>query len=200
MEVAAAPATHDGGPSVREVLGADEVAALKKKLGQFLTEDEYADWRKGLAGALTTVPWPAAVRAVLDLVGVFLDMPFAPPLQKLYAESDIVRRYLDPAAYDPEETVVVELAEHTVETSRHPRLDVTVNGAPVGALTFDIEIALVFKGLVLTVRDARIRAIEPGSCVGTGTVSLYGKTLAKRESVPIRLPPVELGGGVPIAP
>lgn len=200
MEVTAAPPIQDAGPSVREVLGDEEVAAVKKRLAAFLTDDEYSGWRKGLGGALATIPWPAAVEAAADLVGVLLDTPFAPPLQKVYAESKVVQRYLDRDAYDPEEAIVVELAEHTVETSRSPSLDVTVNGAKVGALTIDIAITLVLKGLVLTVQDARIKKVSPGTCVGTGTISLYGKTLAKREAEPIKLPPLDLGAGVPIVP
>jgi hypothetical protein len=199
MEVAAAP-VQETGPSLGDVLGEEEVSALKKRLAQFLTDDEYADWRKGASAALAAVPWPGSVRAVADLVGTFLDTPFAPPLQTVYAESKVVERYLDRDAYDPGERAVVELAEHTVEAARQPRLDVTVNGAPVGALTFDVAITLVLKGLVLTVQDARIMDVAPGTCVGTGTVSLWGKTLAKKEAEPIKIPPLDLGEGVPISP
>lgn len=200
MEILVAPPVQDVGPTVGEVLGEDEVASLKKRLAGFLTDDQYAEWRKGMAGALASVPWPAAVDTAADLVGAFLDTPFAPPLQKVYANSKLVQRFLDPDAYDPQEAVVVELAEHTVKASRSPSLDVTVNGAAVGSLTVDIAITLDLKGLVLTVQDARIKQITPGTCVGTGTVSMYGKTLAKKVAEPIKLPALDLGAGVPIVP
>lgn len=200
MEVTVVEPAPETGPSVREVFGETEITALKKRLAAFLVDGEYARWREGLAGALASVPWPAAVEAVADMVDVFLDTPFAPPLKKVYAESKIVQRYLNREDYDPEETVLVELAQHTVETSRSPRLDVTVNGAPVGSLVLDIEITLDLKGLVLTVQDARIKKVSPGTCEATGTVSFYGKTLAKKEAEPIKLPPLDLGEGVPISP
>ncbi len=198
-ESVAAP-TEAGGPSVRDLFGDEAVGEIKKRLASLLTDDEFARWREGLAGALAAVPWPAAVESVAEMVGAFLDTPFAPPLRRVYAESKVLERYLDRDAYDPEETVHVELAEHTVETSRSPRIDVTVNGAPVGSLTFDIKIRLDLKGLVLTVQDARVKKVAPGSCEATGTVSFYGKTLATKEAEPIKLPPLDLGEGILIAP
>ena len=199
MEVTTVEAPQETGPSVREAFGESEVAGLKKRLASFLTDDEYAQWRTGLAGALASVPWPDAIEAVADLVDVFLDTPFAPPLKRVYAESDILDRYLDPQAYDPEEVVVVELARHMIETSRSPRLDVTVNGAPVGALVLDIKITLDLKGLVLTVQDARIKKVSPGACEGSATVSFYGKVLAQKDDIAFTLPALDLGEGIPIA-
>ncbi len=192
--------TEPDGPSVRDLFGEEEVDGIKKRLASFLTADEYARWREGLAGALAAVPWPAAVESVAEIIDTFLDTPFAPPLRRVYAESKVLERYLDRDAYDPDETVHVELAEHTVETSRSPRIEVTLNGAPVGSLTFDIEIRLTLKGLVLTIQDAHVKKVSPGSCEATGTISFYGKTLAKKDVKPITVPPLDLGDGVLIAP
>ena len=131
---------------------------------------------------------------------VLLDTPLTPTLKKVYSQTNLLNRYLDPDNYDAEEVILVELAEHDVKSTHAPELDIVINGQSVGALRFDIELVLALKGLVLKIQDAKIIGIMPGSCQGIGAISFYGLVLVQKESETVELPEIDLKEGIPIAP
>ena len=80
------------------------------------------------------------------------------------------------------------------------RFRIEINGKGIGALKLNIDLKLKLKGLILKIQNARIKQIMPGSCMGSGTISFYGKTLVEKETSEFNLPgTVDLGEGIPIA-
>lgn len=176
------------------------VDGMKKKLAEVLTSDEYSGFRKEAVGWIETVEIPGVAGMIVDRIDDVMETPVAPALRKVYGKSNVLYRYLDRDKYDPEETITVELAEHTVASNHAPHLDVIINGKELPPLKLDIKLALDLKGLILTIRDARIWKISPGSCKGSGSVTFYGKSLLKKESASYALPAIEFDHGIPIAP
>lgn len=185
--------------SLSRFFGVDRVDGIKKKLAEILTGDDYKDFRKEAELWIDTINVPGIAGVIVDRVDDLMITPLAPALKKVYVEADIVDRYLDPDNYDPQETVTVELADHTVKSTHAPHLDIVVNGQKMPLLKLDIKLDLDLKGLILTIRDARIWKIAPGSCKGSGSVTFCGISLLKKESETYELPSMEFADGIPIA-
>ena len=186
--------------SLRQVFGGASVETFKKNLAEVLTSDEYAALREEAGEHLGALPWPGAARQIAQEAALLVDTPLTPALKKVYGSANLLHRYLDRSQYDPEEVIVVELAEHTITSSYAPTLDVVINEYPIPALRLDVEVALALKGLILKIQDATIRQITPGTCQASGTIAFHGHVLAEQQSAPLVLPPLDLGDGLPIAP
>ena len=186
--------------SLRRFFGGEKVDSFKKNLAEFLTSDDYSGIRQEAGKQLRSMKWPGAAGKIAEHADLLLDTPLTPIFKRVYLQTNILHRYLDRDNYDPEEIVLAELANHEVKSTYSPKLDIVINEQPVGSLTFDIELALVLKGLVLKIQDAKIIGIIPGSCHGRGTISFYGHALVQKESESVDLPALDFKEGIPIAP
>jgi hypothetical protein len=78
--------------------------------------------------------------------------------------------------------VVVDLAEHTIESVHEPKVAVLVDEVEIGTLPLEIRLSLVVRGLVATVRLGRLVAVDSGRCRLRATVSCHGVELASRDA------------------
>ncbi len=84
-----------------------------------------------------------------------------------------------------------------MKSDHHPYVEVLLNDQPVGRLVFDVQVALVLKGLVLKIQNAKIIAISPGSCQAKGSVAIEKAVLVERALSPLALPGyMDLGEGI----
>jgi hypothetical protein len=130
----------------------------------------------------------AAARAIVEKIPdlLRLDVGSLPVgAWKKYAE---LQKYRDSSAYPPGETMLVELAQHTIHSSDTPHLDVMVGESRVQRIDFALDLALDVEGAVLTVRDGKIWAVSLGSCKASGELTYKEYSLLKRESKPVALP------------
>jgi len=118
---------------------------------------------------------------------------------RAWVKHGFLQKYVDKREYPPEETVVVYLAEHTIESKHHPYIEVLVNDKQVGKIGFEIIVALEIKGVGLSIQDGKIKEIQSGDCKGTGIIKCGNLVILKRDSVPISLPgSINLDRGMPI--
>ena len=104
-------------------------------------------------------------------------------------------------AANPGSSEVVELATHRVSSAHHPFVELLVNDVHLATVTFDLEVELVVKALVVTVRDGHVVSLHTGACDLTAILAAEGIQLASRRAHfelplvvrwPLRL---RLGGG-----
>ena len=107
----------------------------------------------------------------------------------------------DPIAHPADEMISLPMIDHSIETALQPCVDVIIGTRPPVRIIFAITCELEFKGLVLKIQDATIRAICVGSCRGKGSIKCDGITLIRRESKKLNLPGrIVLAHGIPIQP
>lgn len=80
------------------------------------------------------------------------------------------------------------LAEHEINSVLHPSVDVLVGPAIICELVFDVPLTTTLKGLLLTLQNGSITAIELGSCYCSGKIALQQIDLLKRELFTLELP------------
>ncbi len=147
---------------------------------------------KGLAWSFTTKDVRKKIEDLLDIDVVTI-------MVRAWNKYRELQKYTDSKQYPLTDTYLVSLAEHTVSSTHHPYIEVTVNENPVGRIEFEVKVTLTLKGIILTVKGGRIMAIETGSCKGKGTIAYKGIPVFERETDSFALPgTIDLGQGIPI--
>lgn len=95
-------------------------------------------------------------------------------------------------------TEVVQLATHRITTSYHPYVDVSVNGAKVATVHFDLDLTLDVDGVLGTVSSAKLVALQGGRCTVAVALGCEGRDLASRQAVIDPVLTVRLGRGIPL--
>jgi hypothetical protein len=98
----------------------------------------------------------------------------------------------------PLATELVQLATHRISTSHRPYIDITVNGATLATLHFELNLVFDIDSLLATVRRGRLVALGSGRCMVTGSLACEGMDLASRHAVLDPAVMVEIGDGIPL--
>ncbi|MFJ8434840.1 hypothetical protein ACIQ9P_26415 [Kitasatospora sp. NPDC094019] len=99
---------------------------------------------------------------------------------------------------DPSSEEVVALADHRISSANSPRVDLLVDGAPVGSVRMELTVDIELAGIVAVVRQARLVALRAGSCTVTGTLTVDQEKIVRR-SRRYDLPgAVRLRNGIPL--
>ena len=78
-------------------------------------------------------------------------------------------------------------------------MDIRMNDKKVGCIHFVVNIEIAIKGMILEIRNARIKKIHAGDCKAKGRFLCEGALLAERELKPLDLPGIiDLGEGMEI--
>ena len=164
---------RDGQPGA--AIAEEHVVELRKHIGSSLPVGLDASFRSslddGLKGVLST--------SIGDIVAGGWNH---------YRE---LRESRDRKKHPPEEIVSVPVGKHSISSSHRPRLEMTINGAPLGPpVTFEVELRLNITAATLKVQGGEIREIRPASCTGAGTLKCGPALLAERQSRAVALPGV----------
>jgi hypothetical protein len=109
-------------------------------------------------------------------------------------------------AANPGSSEVVELATHRISSAHHPSVELLVNDVHLATVTFDLEVEIVVRALVVTVRDGHVVSIRTGACDVAATLAAEGIRLASRRAHfelplvvrwPLRLTPSGRGDRLP---
>ena len=99
-----------------------------------------------------------------------------------------VREALRETAADSSRTAVVQLADHELESTHTPSIEVRSHGRIVANVTFPIELAFEVQAIELVIRQGEVQEIRPGSISARGTMKLERSVILERKLAPIRLP------------
>jgi hypothetical protein len=173
--------------TVDELFGADG-DAWSVRLAGIDPAEVFPDLVETITRKFVHVRAAVAGKTIVDAIPALLRLDVGRLLAGAWKKCAELQKYGDPKAYPPDETVLVELAEHTIRSSHRPHVDVMVGESRVQRIDFDLELTLAIKGAVLTVRDGKIRAVSVGSCKGGGELSYKGCSILKRASRDVPLP------------
>jgi hypothetical protein len=150
--------------------------------------------------------WSAPVRQMVveDVsrrFGELLDIRLADIMAGAWCKYRSLLRYADARQHPPDESVVVPLGEHDIDSRHSPAVEILMNNTPVLKLTFAVDLTLTVKGALLRIQNARIREIRPGDVSARGKIAFGPAVIAERKSRTVTLPgSIDLGEGFPIRP
>lgn len=145
------------------------------------------------------IKWPVASNEIMKKMGDLLNISIMDIMVKAWNKYGFLRKYLNNKNYLPDETILVPLSKHTIKSEHHPYIEILIDERPVKKIMFNITVALTLKGIILKIQGGKIKEIQTGDCVGSGSITYKDTTILKKDFVSISLPgSVELRDGVPI--
>jgi hypothetical protein len=171
-----------------------------RELGRLLESSGVADQVTSTATGLSNSARKAVRARLADALAPLLDVDLASIVVRGWASATKLRSAGDLTRNDPTRSEFVELAKHTISTSRKPRADLVIAEKVVAHLELELSISLEVECATATVAHGRLLALTAGRCEAAVTLSVGGKQVATRKA-PVDLQfEVSLKDGVPIVP
>ncbi len=146
-----------GGDALAESIrgqGAESLVALKGELKQQLPK----------------LSFKVVEKEITAKIGEVLDVGFQELLVSGWKKYQEFQAYADPELHPPEETILVPLAEHTIQSAHQPRVDLMVKDFLLGSIGLDVQLSLALEGVVLKIQGGKILEIRAGSCQAAGSL------------------------------
>lgn len=165
------------------------------------TQQTVENLRKSLEQKLKGLQWSLAREEICGQIQSLLQLDLGGILLRAWKTYSELLNYTDPHRYPPERSYLVALAEHEVKSNHKPALEILVNGEVLGKIPFQVDLALVLKGVVLKIQAGRIKTVRTGSCQARGSLKCENLLLLEKKTQVIELPGlIDLGEGVAIGP
>jgi hypothetical protein len=122
-------------------------------------------------------------KAVSEELAGLLDVSLVGIMLRAWSKYELVRKYLA-----SNETVLVPLLTHTIESTHEPSLDLTQANIVIKRVQFSVSLEIEVEGLVLKIGQGRIQQIEAGNFTASGSLDCEGVTVAEKKLRPLNIP------------
>jgi hypothetical protein len=193
---AAKPARVDEpAPTLREVF------SLPEKEGD-PSDDRWQAFQDKVNSEVKKIKWTSTMPDLAPKVCELLNIKIPDVLITAWKKIEEIQAIMEKSKKTPDETVYLELAQHTIKSEHKPSIDVKIKGATVKKIEMVIQLGFNLKGFLLKIQNGAITEMETGQCEAKGTIKYGGLTIAERKLQPIKLPfsipiPAELFTQVP---
>jgi hypothetical protein len=127
------------------------------------------DKNKMLHALLDEMPAPAPWSLLQAKFGEALDLSGQIPVGDLMR--DVCQEIVDGHEGEP---IEAPLAQFTLESVHHPRLEALMNGAPLFTAQLEVTLSLDVDAVRLTLHDGKVEKIATGGCSCSLSIALTG--------------------------
>ena len=189
----------DDNMNVKDVLFDPNPEVAGKMHERMHKEPAVVDLRAELAKKSKLIKWDVVSDVLMGRAAEMADIPLAKILLPAWRKYRELEKFADPQAYPPEDTELVSLLEHTVQSEHKSSLAILFKGVTVKLIDFTVATELTLEGIVLQIRGGRVMAIKAGSVKGNASLSMEDQIVLERPFAPVSLPgKIDLGDGVPL--
>ncbi len=168
-------------PTLRQIFSLPEKAADP-------SDDHWKSFQARVTKEVKGVKWIASMPDLAPKVCELLDIKIPDVLITAWKKVEDLRAVLEKSKLTPDETIYLELAQHTINSEHKPSVDVKIKGATVKKIELAIQLGFNLKGFLLKIQDGAIREIQTGQCEAKGTIKYGGLTVAEKKLEPIKFP------------
>ena len=151
-------------------------------------DDHWKTFQEKVRQEVKGVKWISSMPDLAPKVCELLDIKIPDVLLAAWKKVEDLKAVLEKSKQTPDETIYLELAEHTINSEHKPSIDVKIKSATVKKLERVIQIGFKLKGFVLKIQNGGIREMQTGHCEAKGTIKYGGLTIAEKKLEPIKLP------------
>jgi hypothetical protein len=156
--------------------------------------------KEKVSKGIKEIRWPVTFNEIIKKVEDLLNISLSDIMVTAWNKYRMLLKYTDKKKYSSNETFLVPLAEHTIKSEHKPYIEILINDKSVGKIDFNINISFTLKGIILKIRDGKIKEIQTGSCKGKGTIKCEDLVILEKETESFSLQgSINLGEGIPIA-
>ena len=166
------------------------------------SDERWQTFQEKVSKEVKGIKWMSTIPDLAPKVCELLDIKIPDVLITAWKKVKDLQAVLEKSKKTPDETVYLELAQHTINSEHKPSIDVKIKGATVKKIELAIQLGFNLKGFLLKIQNGAIKEIHTGQCEAKGTVKYGGLTVAEKKLAPIKLPlsipiPAQLPNPVP---
>jgi len=152
------------------------------------SDDRWQAFQERVGKEVKGIKWMATVPDLAPKVCELLDIKIPDVLATAWKKVADIQAVLEKSKKTPDETIYLELAQHTINSEHKPSIDVKIKGATVKKIELVIQLGFNLKGFLLKIQNGAITEMETGQCEAKGTIKYSGLTIAEKKLEPIKLP------------
>lgn len=160
-----------------------------------------ADLENNIKEQLPKVSMGAVQEELSAKIGEVLDVGLSDVMAGAWKKAEALWEYADPDQHPPEETILLPLAEHSIESEHEPSVELKIKEMVIGSIQMEVQLELKLEGVVLKVQGGKIHEIQAGSCQASGKLACSLETkLGAKELLNLEkeTPSFQLRGAVPL--
>jgi citrate lyase gamma subunit len=183
--------------TVNTLLGLPDREFCDQVLSAGAEQEEADSMKERVQKGLRGLQWKAVEGEVRRKAGELLNIDVLGLITSAWHDGKVMGR-LEEGNKSKEGTAHIPLQEHTIQSELEPYIEIQF-GSLLKKIVLNVKIEIKLKGLILKIEDSKIKAIEAGSIMGTGDITVKKVRLLQRGFGPIDLPAkVNLGSGIPL--
>ena len=152
------------------------------------SDDHWKAFQEKVTREIKGVKWISSMPDLAPKICELLDIKIPDVLIAAWKKVEDLRAVLEKSKLTPDETIYLELAQHTINSEHKPSVDVKIKGATVKKIELVIQLGFNLKGFLLKIQNGAIRELQTGQCEAKGTIKYGGLTVAEKKLEPIKLP------------
>lgn len=168
-------------PTLREIFEVPDKASDKG-------DDHWVAFQDKLKQEAKGIKWTAAMPDLGAKICELLDIKIHDVLMTAWKKAEALRQALAESKADPERSIFLDLAEHSIDYETKPFVDVKIKGASVKKITLTVALNFKLKGFTLKLQNGVIGEIQTGSCEAKGTIKYDRLAIAEKKLSPIKFP------------
>jgi hypothetical protein len=168
------------------------------------SDDRWDAFQERVSQEIKSIKWTSTIPDLAPKVCELLDIKIPDVLIAAWKKVADIQAVLEKSKKTPDETVYLELAQHTINSEHKPSIDVKIKGATVKKIELIIQLGFNLKGFLLKIQNGAITEMQTGQCEAKGTIKYGSLPVAEKKLEPIKLPfaipiPAELFTPIPEA-
>jgi hypothetical protein len=152
------------------------------------SDDRWQAFQEKVGKEVKGIKWMATVPDLAPKVCELLDIKIPDVLATAWKKVADIQAVMEKSKKTPDETIYLELAQHTINSEHKPSIDVKIKGATVKKIQLVIQLGFNLKGFLLKIQNGAITEMQTGQCEAKGTIKYGGLTIAEKKLEPIKLP------------
>jgi len=152
------------------------------------SDDRWQAFQQKVGKEVKGIKWMATVPDLAPKVCELLDIKIPDVLATAWKKVADIQAVMEKSKKTPDETIYLDLAQHTINSEHKPSIDVKIKGATVKKIELVIQLGFNLKGFLLKIQNGAITEMQTGQCEAKGTIKYGGLTIAEKKLEPIKLP------------
>ena len=145
------------------------------------------------------IEWKILRKEILKKLVDLLDIEVVKIIVNSWIDNDFFQQINQIKDAEPNETIIIPLAQHTITSTHNPYLEIIYNGKVVHTINFEVNVDFHFKAVNLSFQDKKLKEISSGECNINGEFLCEKIKFLEAEIKKFNLPGMlNLGDGISI--
>jgi len=154
----------------------------EEKVSKIEIKEKISELKNSIIKKDPRIKWKNVLDEVMGTSSKLLNINLKEILEGAWKKYNEVEKYLDEDTFNTDETFLIPLVEHTVDSEHYPNIEIRIGDTYVGKIDFELRFRLVLSGIILKISQGKIQGVKAGKCKSSGIFSCEGITLFKDES------------------